>query len=83
MDDDSMNFRKLFYIVSGLFLVALGIAGLFLPFLQGVLLIIAGLLLLAPHSKTVRRYIALFRKKYPRLYARAQSVRKMFRRKER
>lgn len=44
-------FWKIVSISSGSILILLGIVGLFLPILQGWLMILAGLALLSPHSK--------------------------------
>ena len=44
-------FWKILSISAGSILILLGIAGLFLPILQGWLMILAGLALLSPHSK--------------------------------
>jgi uncharacterized membrane protein YbaN (DUF454 family) len=47
--------RTIFDWVAGIFLILLGIVGLFLPVLQGVLFILAGLALLSSHSERARR----------------------------
>ena len=44
-------FWKIASISGGTVLILLGIVGLFLPILQGWLMILAGLALLSPHSK--------------------------------
>ena len=44
-------FWKIVSISAGSILILLGIVGLFLPILQGWLMILAGLALLSPHSK--------------------------------
>ena len=45
--------------ILGILLIMLGIIGLFLPFLQGILMIIAGLVLVGNHALlvTVRRFV--------------------------
>ncbi len=50
------NVRRLVRIVAGSACIVLGIAGLFLPVLQGVLLLLLGLSLLGKESARVRRY---------------------------
>lgn len=45
------NIKKLVRVGAGAFLVLLGIIGLFLPFLQGILLISAGLTMLFGHEQ--------------------------------
>jgi uncharacterized protein YqgC (DUF456 family) len=47
--------RKIVDWIAGVGLILLGIAGLVLPILPGVLLIIAGLAILSSHSELVRR----------------------------
>jgi len=49
--------RKLFDWIAGLSLIALGIVGLFLPVLQGVLFILAGLAILSSHSPLALRIL--------------------------
>jgi len=81
IENNAMNYRKPLRLAFGIFFIALGFAGLFLPILQGILFIIIGLLLIAPYSKTIRRWITLFETRHPHLYERAQSAMNMFRRK--
>ncbi len=47
--------RKTFDWIAGLALIVLGIAGLVLPGLQGILMILAGLAILSSHSTLARR----------------------------
>jgi uncharacterized protein YqgC (DUF456 family) len=47
--------RKIFDWIVGVSLLVLGIAGLVLPGLQGILLILAGLAILSSHSALARR----------------------------
>jgi len=49
--------RKLFDWIAGLSLIALGLVGLFLPVLQGVLFILAGLAILSSHSPLALRIL--------------------------
>jgi uncharacterized membrane protein YbaN (DUF454 family) len=49
--------RKIFDWIAGLSLIALGIVGLFLPVLQGVLFILAGLAILSSHSPLALRIL--------------------------
>lgn len=48
---------RLTRIVAGFILVGLGIVGLFLPFLQGIAMIVAGFLLLAREFHWARRVL--------------------------
>lgn len=68
--------KRIIRYVTGFSFLVLGVAGLFLPVLQGVLFIIVGLLILAPESRIVRRMIALVRLKYPELFAKLRRFRK-------
>jgi uncharacterized protein YqgC (DUF456 family) len=51
----STGARKVFDWIAGVGLILLGIAGLVLPVLPGVLLIIAGIAILSSHSPLARR----------------------------
>ena len=43
--------------ITGIILIVIGIIGLFLPIMQGILLIIAGLLLMGYKKKDIDRWI--------------------------
>ena len=47
--------RKIFDWTVGILLIAIGIVGLFVPVLQGILTIMAGLAILSSHSALARR----------------------------
>ena len=51
-------------IILGFALLGLGVIGLFLPFLQGVAMIVAGLLLLAPEFQWARRLLEWAKRKW-------------------
>lgn len=55
--------KRIIRYVSGITLLVLGVIGLFVPILQGILMIIAGLLILAPESKLIQKMIEKLRKK--------------------
>ncbi len=57
------KFWRLLRIISGFGLLGLGIVGLFLPILQGIALIIAGLLLLAREYHWARNLLNWIRRK--------------------
>jgi uncharacterized protein len=48
-------------IVAGVLCLALGVAGLFLPFVQGILLLVVGLTLLSTESEMARRWLEWLR----------------------
>ena len=47
---------KIFKKIAGVILIAIGIIGLFLPIIQGILLIIAGLLLMGINKEQIRNW---------------------------
>lgn len=47
--------------------VLLGIAGLILPFLQGILFILIGLAILSRHARWAEDLVARLERRYPRL----------------
>ena len=68
--------KRIIRYISGITLLVLGVIGLFVPILQGILMIIAGLLILAPESKLIQKMIEKLRKKYPDLYEKAMRKKK-------
>ena len=52
----------------GLIFLFLGIIGLALPFLQGILFIAIGLLLLSIYSPTLREWVERHTRTYPKLH---------------
>lgn len=47
---------KIFKKIAGIILIIIGVIGLFLPIIQGVLLIIAGLFLLGVKKKQIKKW---------------------------
>lgn len=64
--------KKLGRHVVGWFFILLGIIGLFLPFLQGVLFLFIGAIILAPEVPFFQRVIKKMEGKHPRTFARAK-----------
>jgi uncharacterized membrane protein YbaN (DUF454 family) len=54
-------------LVGGALLVLAGIAGLFLPFVQGIFLLILGFYILMRFSPEFREYTKRFRGKHPKI----------------
>lgn len=54
--------------------VLLGIAGLFLPFLQGVIFLFVGLVLLAREHAWARRLFGRLKQRFPRVAAAAEAA---------
>ncbi len=72
--------RRILLLTLGWILVGLGIVGLALPFLQGVLMIVAGLAILSRESRWVRRHITRYRLAHPELDRRMREVGERLRR---
>ena len=53
-------------IVAGVLFIVLGVVGLFLPVLQGILFLIAGLTILSTESTVARRCLTWLRARLPR-----------------
>jgi uncharacterized protein len=58
--------RRIAILTLGWIFILLGIAGMFLPFLQGFLFLFIGLLLLSRESEIVRRQLERLRARYPK-----------------
>jgi hypothetical protein len=61
--------KRLAIIVVGWTFLALGVVGLFLPFLQGILFILIGLVILSKEYHWAGRLVSRLRKRFPRLDA--------------
>jgi uncharacterized membrane protein YbaN (DUF454 family) len=60
--------KKLLVLFVGWMFILLGVVGLFLPFLQGILFIMIGLIILSKESATARRWLDHFKERHPRLF---------------
>lgn len=69
------NWKDALRITAGLVMLTLGLAGLFLPLLQGILFLLVAGFLLAPFSPPIQRVLDWARHRYPRLFARAHRLR--------
>lgn len=63
-------------LAAGVVFVILGVLGLALPFLQGILFLAIGLILLSLASSNTRIWIESHTKRYPKLHALAQKTEK-------
>ena len=71
------KFWRIGRIIGGFALLVLGFIGLFLPVLQGVVMIVAGLLLLSPEFSWARRLLGWLKARYKSFRdAAASAVRK-------
>ena len=59
--------KRVAILVLGWMFILLGIAGLFLPILQGILFLVVGLILLAKESETAHRLLQRLRKSHPQV----------------
>jgi len=58
--------KKVGFTVSGWIIIGLGVAGLALPFIPGVLLIVLGLVILSSHYVWAQGTLAWLRRKFPK-----------------
>jgi uncharacterized membrane protein YbaN (DUF454 family) len=63
----SGNFKRLTVIALGWTFIGLGIVGLFLPFLQGILFLLIGLVILSHEYHWARELLARLRQHFPRV----------------
>jgi uncharacterized protein len=74
--------KRIGILIIGWFLVGLGILGLFLPILQGILLIMIGLAILSTRSERIIRLLKYLEDRHPghheRVVAWRNKVRKWF-----
>jgi uncharacterized protein len=57
--------KRILLEISGWAFIALGVAGLFLPFLQGILFLLVGLTILSMNHHWARRWIARLLERFP------------------
>jgi uncharacterized membrane protein YbaN (DUF454 family) len=70
--------KRIVILTAGWICVGLGVVGLFLPVLQGFLLIGCGLWLLSKESTVMRRFSNRLKKRYPRQHERVLAWRSRF-----
>lgn len=67
------NWKDVLRIGLGLVMLVLGLLGLVLPVLQGFLLLLVSVALLAPYSRTLQRVLDWAERRYPQVFARARA----------
>jgi uncharacterized protein len=67
--------KKIILLTLGWLFVLVGIAGLFLPLLQGILFIFIGLIILSKESKVARDILHHLKEKHPGLFDAATKLR--------
>jgi uncharacterized membrane protein YbaN (DUF454 family) len=60
--------KRIIVLTLGVTFVLLGIAGLFLPFLQGLLFLVVGLLLLSTVSPRLRAWVESHTRRWPKFH---------------
>ena len=65
-----VTMKRMVTLIAGWLCIGLGVMGLFLPFLQGLVLIGCGLLLLSKESEAMRRFGDRLKARYPEQYER-------------
>lgn len=63
----STPLKRIAIIITGWVFIALGIAGLFLPVLQGILFLLVGLVVLSTEYHWARRLLGYVRTRFPKL----------------
>ena len=66
--DMKSHMKRALVLAFGCTFLALGIVGLVLPFLQGILFIIIGILLLSVYSKTIQDGLELHAHRFPKVH---------------
>lgn len=61
------SWKRIAIIIIGWVFIALGIAGLFLPVLQGILFLLVGLVILSTEYHWARRLLGYVRNRFPKL----------------
>jgi len=64
---DSAGWKRLAIITTGWLFIVLGVVGLFLPFLQGILFLLIGLVILSTEYHWARRLLRGVRTRFPKL----------------
>ena len=59
--------KRILLVITGWAFILLGILGLFLPFLQGVLFLLVGLIILSSEYVWAHRLLARLRERFPRI----------------
>lgn len=70
------HIKKTALIVVGIFFIIVGIIGLALPFLQGLLFIAIGLILLSIASSRIRTWIESHTRRFPKVHAAFEKLEK-------
>ena len=67
--------KRILSMIAGWTFIVLGIAGLFLPFLQGILFLAVGLIILSNHYAFAQRWLDTLKHRYPAAFEMAHDFR--------
>jgi uncharacterized protein len=70
------QFKRWLTLIAGWGFVALGVVGLFLPFLQGVLLLLVGLSILSSEYVWAHKLLQQVRERFPSLSSRLEAAKR-------
>ena len=70
--------KRILILTLGWLFILLGIVGLFLPFLQGILFMLIGLIILSKESKTAQYYLHKLKEKHPAPFRSLTRLRQQF-----
>ena len=68
--------KRILVLTAGVIFLILGIFGLALPFLQGILFLAIGLILISIASSKARKWIESYTRRYPKLHALVEKTEK-------
>ncbi len=66
--------KRILLIITGWMFIVLGVAGLFLPVLQGILFIVIGLLILSREYAWARNWLLRLEQRFPQLSRKAHRM---------
>jgi uncharacterized membrane protein YbaN (DUF454 family) len=66
--------KRVLLLILGWTFMVLGVAGLFLPVLQGILFLMIGLVILSTEYKWARRWVSSLFRKYPEAHRKMHKV---------
>jgi len=70
--------KRVLILVFGWLFIIVGVAGLFLPFLQGILFLLVGFYLLSHESRWAKKQFDKLKQRYPGLYGRFMDLKTWF-----
>lgn len=68
------HLKRVLVLSAGIFCILLGLVGLVLPFVQGLLFLAIGILLLSLYSPSMREWMYTHTKRFPKFHAVVEKV---------